>query len=64
MKRKRERKEKKAAQSQEERAQVEEKEKGEVGNVRAEERQQAEVMRRVAVTVFPYVDPPSEKSPR
>jgi hypothetical protein len=47
------------AQSQEERAQAEE--KGEVANAKEEERQLAEVTRRVARTVAPYVEPVHDK---
>jgi hypothetical protein len=46
----------------EERAQAEE--KGEVASAKKEERQQAEVTRRVTGTDVPYVDPPSENPPR
>jgi hypothetical protein len=53
MKRKRERKkENKAAQSQEERAELEE--KGEIANAEEDERQEAEVTRRVAETDASY----------
>jgi hypothetical protein len=55
-------KEKKATQSQEERALAEEKEKGEAA--KEEERQQAEVTRRFAETVGPYVESPSDKASR
>jgi hypothetical protein len=48
----------------EERAQVAEEEKGKVANAKEEERQQAELTRRVAGTVAPYVEPPSDKAPR
>jgi hypothetical protein len=41
---------------------MDEKEKGEV--TKAEERQQAEVTRRVAGADAPYVDPPSDKTLR
>jgi hypothetical protein len=41
-----------------------EKEKGEIPNAKEEEKQQAEVTRRVAETDAPYVDPPSDKAPR
>jgi hypothetical protein len=56
-------KEKTATQSQEERAQTEEKVKGEVANAKEEEKQQAVVTRRVAGTVAPHINPPSDKAP-
>jgi hypothetical protein len=55
---------KKSTQSQEERAQAEEKEKGELANAKEEDRQQAEVTRRVAERDAPYTAPPCENPPR
>jgi hypothetical protein len=49
-------------QSLEERAQAEE--KGEIASAKEEERQQAAAIRRVAETVAPYVEPPSDNDPR